>query len=60
MKKIGDGVHSTVVCVSEVMFIFRKIRRTLFSCYLRFKIRPFALLPMSLPRILNTKLGTIT
>ena len=27
------------------MFVFRKIRRTLFSCYLRFDVRPFALLP---------------
>ena len=28
------------------MFIFRKIWRTLFSCYIRFKIRVFAILPM--------------
>ena len=26
------------------MFIFRKIWRVLFSCYLRFEIRPFTLL----------------
>ena len=29
------------------MFVFRKIWRTLLSCYLRFGIRPFALLPTS-------------
>ena len=27
------------------MFVFWKIWRSLFSCYLRFEIRPFALLP---------------
>ena len=27
------------------MFVFRKIWRALFSCYLRFEIRPFALSP---------------
>ena len=27
------------------MFVFRKIWRALFSCYLRLEIRPFALLP---------------
>ena len=27
------------------MFVFRKIWRGLLSCYLRFEIRPFALLP---------------
>ena len=27
------------------MFVFRKIWRTLFSCYLRFEIHPFELLP---------------
>ena len=26
-------------------FVFRKIWRALFSCYLRFEIRPFTLLP---------------
>ena len=29
------------------MFVFRKIFRALFSCYLHFEIRPFALLPTS-------------
>ena len=27
------------------MFVFRKISRALFSCYLRFEVRAFALLP---------------
>ena len=27
------------------MLVFQKIWRALFSCYLRFEIRPFALLP---------------
>ena len=27
------------------MFVFRKIWHALFSCYLRFEINPFALLP---------------
>ena len=30
------------------MFVFWKIWRTLLSCYLRFEIRPFDLLPTSL------------
>ena len=34
------------------MFVFRKIRCPLFSCYLRFEIRPFALLPMKYSLIL--------
>ena len=29
------------------MFVFRKIWRALFSCYLRFEIRPFPLSPMN-------------
>ena len=29
------------------MFVFRKIWCALFSCYLRFEIHPFALLPMN-------------
>ena len=28
------------------MFVFRKIERALFYCYLRFEIHPFTLLPM--------------
>ena len=34
------------------MFVFRKIWRALLSCYLRFEIRPFALLPTALFRSL--------
>ena len=35
------------------MFVFRKIWRALLSCYLRFEIRPFALLPTALFRSLS-------
>ena len=37
--------------------VFRKIWRALFSCYLRFEIFPFALLPMR-SRLLSLLVGT--
>ena len=41
------------------MFVFRKIWRAWFSCYLRFEIRPFALLPTNKrkPERFSTVLG---
>ena len=39
------------------MFVFRKIWSALFSCYLHFEIRPFALLPT---KIYNNKFVEIT
>ena len=32
------------------MFVFRKIWRALISCYLRFEILPFSLLPTTYPQ----------
>ena len=37
------------------MFVFRKIWRALFCCYLRFEIYPFALSPTNSPFILNSE-----
>ena len=36
------------VSVGKKMFAFRKIWRALYSCYLRFEIRPFVILPTKL------------
>ena len=38
------------------MFVFLKIWRALYSCYLRFEIRPFAILPTKSPCILLNKI----
>ena len=37
------------------MFVFWKIWRTLLSCYLRFEIRPFALLQTTLRFLMHCK-----
>ena len=41
------------------MFVFRKIWRALFSCYSRFKIRPFALLPANWIMLLFSNAGIL-
>ena len=42
------------------MFVCRKIWRALFSCYLRFEIRPFALLPTNLGPVSRGQLSLKT
>ena len=41
------------------MFVFRKICRALLSCYLRFEIRPFALLPTIYKEGGSQKISTV-
>ena len=52
----------TYVCVSggKKTFVFRKIWRALYSCYLRFEIRPFAIVPTNLEKAVFKLMQSLT
>ena len=45
MRRENVGTMAKGVSWGKKTFAFRKIWRSLYSCYLRFQIRPFVILP---------------